>query len=280
MTTNDQHGDRQRWFVVGVLALAVAFMIYQQVMSNLSRNDAVSTAQSLAEPVDKLCRDDPTARRQIGDESCDQAAEVQQNPSVAALPPRDGRDGEPGRGIRSTAVDATGHLIVTFTDGTREDEGVVVGATGATGAAGPDGRSISSSTLDDAGQLVLTFTDGVTDVVGRVVGVDGTDGDDGKPGRGVARTEARGGRLLVYYDDAPDVPVDVGPLPVGPAGPAGPAGRGITTLNLDLDACTVTIYYDDGTSEVKPTTGCHEPPSSTGEPSPTETTGPIPLLGG
>jgi hypothetical protein len=276
MMTNDQHGDKQRWFVVGVLALAVTFMIYQQVMSNLSRNDAVSTAQSLAEPVDKLCRDDPTARRQIGDESCDQAAEVQQNPSVAALPPR---DGEPGRGIRSTAVDATGHLIVTFTDGAREDEGVVVGATGATGAAGPDGRGITSSTLDDAGQLVLTFTDGVVDVVGRVVGADGTDGDDGKPGRGVARTEARDGRLLVYYDDAPNVSVDVGPLPVGPAGPAGPAGRGITTLSLNLDACTVTIYYDDGTSEVKSATGCDEPPS-TGEPSSTATTGSVPLLGG
>jgi hypothetical protein len=278
MTTSDQpqavpsrRGDQQRWFVIGVLALAVAFMVYQQVMSNLSRNDAVDTARSLAEPVNKLCHDDPTARRQIGDESCDQAAEVQQNPSVVALPPRDGHDGEPGRGIRSTAIDAAGHLIVTFTDGTREDEGVVVGATG---EVGPNGRGISSSTLDDAGQLVLTFTDGVTDVVGRVVGADGVDGDDGKPGRGVARTVAHDGRLVVYYDDAPDVPVDVGPLPVGPPGPA---GRGITTLDLNLTACTVKIYYDDGTSEVKPVTGCESPPPTSEPPA---TTSSLPLLGG
>lgn len=260
---------RGQWLVIGVLAVGMGFLVSQQVAARIDTNDAIATAQKLAEPVDDLCKDDPTARRRIGTERCDQAAEVQRDPTAAAAAaaPRDGTDGTNGRGIRSTAIDASGHLIVTFTDGAREDEGVVVGATG---AAGPNGRGIAATTVDETGQLVLTFTDGVTDAVGRVVGATG---DDGRPGRGVARTEARDGRLLVYYDDAPSQPVDVGPLPAGPAGRDGAAGRGIRTLDLDLATCTVTVYYTDDTSEVKPATGCDEspPPTST-------TTNPPPAL--
>lgn len=264
-TTRRPRGTRGQWIVISVLSLAVGFLIYQQVLTNLTLNDTVETARTLAEPVDDLCRDDPTARRKIGTERCDQAAEVQRDPSAAATPPpSDGRDGRPGRGIASTAI-VDGHLIVIYDDGAREDEGVVVGATG---VAGPDGRGITSATVDATGQFVLTFTDGIIDVVGHVVGADGA------TGRGIARTEAVDGRLLVYYDDAPSVAVDVGPLPSGPVGPAGTdgaPGRGIATLDLDLNSCTVTIYYTDDTSETKHATGCDNSP-------PVTTTSDPPLL--
>jgi hypothetical protein len=36
----------------------------------------------------------------------------------------------------------------------------------------------------------------------------------------------------------------------------GLARRGVETLDLDLDACEVTIRYTDGSEEVKPVSGC------------------------
>src|SRR5688500_2854891 len=153
-------GQRNQWFIIVVLSIAVAYVIYQQVDAKLGENAATSTAQDLAGPVDELCRTNPSARQQIGNEKCGQAAEVQRE-STAAIVPRDGRDGSAGRdgkngldgrGIASTAVVA-GHLFVTYTDGTREDKGVIA-------VDGQDGRGITSARLD-AGQLVLTYTDGV-----------------------------------------------------------------------------------------------------------------------
>jgi hypothetical protein len=41
---------------------------------------------------------------------------------------RDGRDGDPGRGISNAAIDAAGHFVLTFTDGTQRDVGRVAAA--------------------------------------------------------------------------------------------------------------------------------------------------------
>jgi hypothetical protein len=38
----------------------------------------------------------------------------------------------------------------------------------------------------------------------------------------------------------------------------GLARRGVETLDLDLDACEVTIRYTDGTEETKPVSGCED----------------------
>jgi hypothetical protein len=32
--------------------------------------------------------------------------------------------------------------------------------------------------------------------------------------------------------------------------------RGVAALDLDLDTCTVTVHYTDGTDEVRPVVGC------------------------
>lgn len=267
--TDDEHDDRPpveptvvvrtsrgQWAVAVGLTLAVGFLAYEQVSSRYDANVATSTAQDLAGPVADLCRNDPDAREQIGNARCDVASDVQREPSVAAMP-RDGRD---GRGIVSTAL-VGGHLLVTYTDGNHVDLGRVVGATGPGGPTGPTGvagRGIVDAALDGDGRLVVTYTDGTSEAVGHVVGRDGVDGVNGVDGRGVDRVEARDGRLLVYYSTAPDQAVDVGPLP---------PGRGIETLDLDLDACTVTIHYTDQSSEVKSVTGCD---SSTSEPTTTD----------
>jgi hypothetical protein len=264
-------GDR-RWHTAAItgLTLAVLFLSYQQVMTQYKANLAVSTAQELAAPVDRLCRDDPAARQQIGDERCDRAAEVQQTPTAVIGVPRDGRD---GRGIVATVI-SDGHLMITYTDGSRVDLGQVIGPEGPTGEAG---RGVTGTSLDDRGALVVNYSDGTSEVVGVVVG---------RNGRGLASVAARDGRLLVYYDDDPTTPVDAGPLPVAPSGRDGANGRGVVTLDLDIDACTITIHYTDETSETRAVTGCDqgggEPPTTVTvtETSTTEESADDGLLGG
>lgn len=248
--THTSRGQRNQWIAIVILSGAVVFMGYEQVSANYTANVATGAAEELAEPVDQLCRTDPSARRAIGETGCDRAAEVQQSAVtiVAPRPGRDGRDGDDGRGIAATAV-VDGHLFVTYTDGVREDKGVVA-------VDGVDGRGITGARLDDEGQLVLTYTDGAVEVVGRVVGRDGVDG------RGVSDvTVTADYHIVVTYTDG--TVEDVGVLPVGPA------GRGVLTIEFDLDSCVAQVYYTDGESENKTMTGCtpedddHEPPGLT-----------------
>lgn len=254
-----RRGQRNQWIMILILSLAVVFVVYQQVEAKIVANAAVGTAQDLAKPVDELCRTDPSARRQIGDAKCGQAAEVQRESTIAAAP-RDGVDGEDGkkgddgRGITNTAV-VDGHLYVTYTDGVREDKGVIA-------VNGKNGRGISGARLDDTGQLVLTFTDGTSETVGRIVG------RDGERGRGIDDvTVSSDYRVIVTYTDG--TVEDVGALPPGPAGPSGargPDGRDVETINFDMKSCTATIYYSEGEPETKQMTGC-----DTGEPTPPTT---------
>lgn len=255
-------GQRNQWIVIVILSLAVVFVVYQQVEAKLAANVATDTAKDLAEPVDQLCRDDPSARRRIGDERCDQAAEVQRESTVAIAP----RDGKPGRGIVSTAV-VGGRLYVTYTDGVREDKGVIA-------VNGQDGRGITGARLDDTGQLVLTYTDSTSETVGRIVG------RDGERGRGVASVVVSADyHVIVTYTDG--TVEDVGALPPGPSGPSGPSGptgppgRSVLTVDFDMKNCTATIYYSNDTSETKEMTGCDEGrPTS---PAPTTTTTGLPV---
>jgi hypothetical protein len=80
----------RRWAVVGGLTLAVAFVGWDATVSEYDRNVAVRTARELAAPIDELCRENPGARRVIGDVDCDRAADVQRTldgsqPAVASL---------------------------------------------------------------------------------------------------------------------------------------------------------------------------------------------------
>lgn len=84
--------------------------------------------------------------------------------AVAALPPpRDGRDGV---GVASGMIDRSGVLILTLSDGTARELGVVVGRDGAPGERGEKG---------DQGEKGLDGKDGQS-------GRDGVDGKDGAPG--------------------------------------------------------------------------------------------------
>lgn len=251
-----------------VLVLALGYVVYGQVSTQLQANQATEQkevaedqadaaqqdAKAVADPLYELCQRDAEVRRRVGT-LCETAAAVKDQPS----PPQDGRDGAPGRGIAGTAI-VEGRLLITYTDGVVEDKGPITTA-GAPGAPGEPGRSIIGTTIQD-GALVLSYSDGTSETAGRVVGTDGVDG------RGISSvTVSADYRLIVTYTDGDTV--DVGPLP------AGPAGRGITSIALDLDTCTATVTYTDGATETTPMTGCPDD-----DPEPTDPAPSIPLPGG
>lgn len=114
----------------------------------------------------------------------------------------DGAPGPAGRGIAKLLIDVNGHLVATFTDGSTDDIGKVVGADGkdgadgrdgdpgergAEGAAGQDGKSVDA---DDVADLIRAEVAkaGLPDMVERAVAAlppprDGVDGKDGAPGQ-------------------------------------------------------------------------------------------------
>ena len=141
---------------------------------------------------------------------CETATRVAADPvpgpaGPPGAPGQDGRPGVDGRGVTGTSI-VGGSLVVSYSDGTAQDVGVVVGRDGAPGV------GITATLIED-GELVVVYGDGRRVVAGPVVGAPGA------PGRGVASVDAEDGRLAVTYTDG--AVEDAGPLPSGPAGVAG-----------------------------------------------------------
>lgn len=198
---------------------------------------------------------------------CEQAEQVAETPVPTPQPgiPGDpGDPGPPGRGVSDMTIDPAGRLIVTYTDGTVENVGPVVGAAGADGEPGEPGRGIADVEII-GGRLVVTFSDGATDDLGPVVGADGNDGTDGRDGRGIASVDQVDGRLVITYTDG--TTQDAGPLPAGPQGdqgPMGPAGEWECPAGSRL----LPVEYGDGTAGY----GCvleAQPADPTTSPAPT-----------
>lgn len=91
----------------------------------------------------------------------------------------------PVRGITKIERNNADHMIVTYTDGTTVDLGLIVGPTGGQGAPGTPGsagtpggkgdpgvagRGITSAIIDGNGHLIITYTDGATADAGVVSG--------------------------------------------------------------------------------------------------------------
>jgi hypothetical protein len=108
-----------------------------------------------------------------------------------------GDRGDDGRGIKRLLLKAK-NLIVSYTDGTAENIGVIVGNDG------KDGISIIDASQNTKGELVITYSNGVDKNVGLVRGKDGDDGKpkDGKDGRGIKNCEINDdGEFCIYYTD-------------------------------------------------------------------------------
>lgn len=158
-------------------------------------------------------------------------------------PAQDQDQADESRSIKSVTVNDEGHLIITYTDGTTEDAGNVVGADGkdgtdgedgADGKPGKDGRGIESVTTNDRGKVIVAYTDGTTDNLGLLVGPkgdqgspgsdgkdgkDGADGQDGKDGRGIESvTTDAAGNLVVKYTDGTSETIKVDSKPASRTG--------------------------------------------------------------
>lgn len=257
LSSQDRRQRAGRILLVGVLLYLVASNVWTQVTAEEAQvtasqaTDDKETAQrqakSLAEQVAEACAKGGEAAAELGPAACTEARDVQQDPVVNDVP-EDGADGSDGRGITGTTI-ADGRLMISYTDGTVEDKGVV------TGEDGEPGRGIVTSSITPAGRLVLAYSDGSTEDVGPVVGPGGTNGTDGRDGRGVVSvTVSTEYHLIVTYDDGSTA--DAGPLP------AGPPGRGIVSVAFDFDTCVATVSYTDDTEQQAPMTGCRpsDPP--------------------
>ena len=88
-----------------------------------------------------------------------------------------GAPGVDGRGIASAVIDVGGHLIITYTDATQADLGLVVGAdgvNGTNGTNGTDGRGITSMAIDGSNHLIVTYTDATQEDAGLIPGAGGS----------------------------------------------------------------------------------------------------------
>lgn len=121
--------------------------------------------------------------------------------------------GANGIGISKSEVNASGELVLTYTDGTVKNLGNVVGANGADGQ---DGVGIKTVTLSSTGELMVTLSDNSVINLGNVKGEKGDKGDKGDKGargekgekgdkgdtgRGIAKTELVNGELIITYTD-------------------------------------------------------------------------------
>lgn len=93
-----------------------------------------------------------------------------------------GTDGAAGRGVAKLLIDAKGHLIVTFSDGSTDDVGLIVGKNGQDGKDGRDGADGKSGDKGMDGKDGLDGARGAdgSNGVDGAAGRDGTNGQDGK----------------------------------------------------------------------------------------------------
>ncbi len=136
------------------------------------------------------------------------------------------------------------------------------GDTGAKGENGADGKGIVKMEINAQGNLIVYYTDAPETAVdlGKVkgestsggTGTQGPAGPVGPAGRGVElMTINSEGHLIVYYTDAPSVPVDLGKV-VGEDGAAGSGGSGSsgpqwfngTTSPLNAQGSNGDYYID------------------------------------
>lgn len=101
-----------------------------------------------------------------------------------------GQNGADGIGITSSEINKKGELVITYSNNTVDNLGVVVGADGkdgtngtngidgTNGKDGKDGIGITNAEINASGELTLTYSNGKSVNLGKVVGADGKDGAD------------------------------------------------------------------------------------------------------
>lgn len=122
--------------------------------------------------------------------------------------------------VSSAYVNNTGHLILTYSDGSTADLGLVQGPAGLNGT---PGLTVTAATINGAGHLILTRSDASTIDAGVVVGVAGV------PGLGVASAAIDGtGHLILTMSNSSTINAGI------VTGPAGVPGNSPTVATMSL----------------------------------------------
>lgn len=104
----------------------------------------------------------------------------------------DGVDGQDGIGVKKSEINSRGELVITYSDNTVDNLGVVVGTNGqdgrdgidgVDGQNGEDGVGIETIVINDSDELVITLTNNSTLNLGCIKGADGQDGQNGIDGQ-------------------------------------------------------------------------------------------------
>ncbi len=130
---------------------------------------------------------------------------------------------EDTKSVQSFAIE-NGELIVTYTDGTTDNLGSVVGSNGTQGDQGPQGPQGPQGEQGDKGDK-------------------GDQGDKGDPGRGIVKVEIVDGNLMVTYTDS-ETPVNVGKVDEADA-----IGVADITTELVDGKINIVITYTDASKE-------------------------------
>lgn len=80
----------------------------------------------------------------------------------------DGQDGNDGRAVAATEINDSGHLIITYTDGTTEDLGRIIGQDGADGTDGADGQDGQDSANGSSDSFLSSLLGVVVGALGMV----------------------------------------------------------------------------------------------------------------
>lgn len=223
----DKFAHRRMYYAAGAIALGTITLLLYVWWAHVQDNRRVAGLEARITSLAQQAAANNSAATQLAAQvrSLGATPTVQPQPPPSAGPAgtagQPGANGAAGRGIVSTQLVGT-HLLLTYTDGTTTDVGVVStpGAPGPTGAAG---RGITSTTVTAAGHLLITYSDGQVLDAGTVLGPRGEEGKTGATGRGITSvTINSSSHLIVVYSDGTSA--DAGALPPGPPGPPGPTG--------------------------------------------------------
>ncbi len=80
-----------------------------------------------------------------------------------------GEDGKDGISVINAEINSENELVLTYSNGERQNLGKVVGADGQVGTNGQDGVSITKTEINAKGELVITLSNGTTQNLGKVV---------------------------------------------------------------------------------------------------------------
>lgn len=222
-----------KYMYIGLLCLIVVGVMSGVTFSKVNEEKQVAKEESLVAQENSQVQAETTKKSSFctiypDDEICVMARSIAANPTQTVIP-KDGADGQNGRGVTTFDVSNEGNLIVNFTDGTSQNVGRIVGRDGIDGIPGKDGRGVLSVSINN-GNLLVGFTDGTAEDLGMVVGPAGADGQNGLNGQ--PGSDGSDGQ----------------PGATGATGPQGEQGvPGISVIDLQVDGQGfVNVFYSDG----------------------------------